>query len=285
MRMHYVVLGPTWGAKARADIVLLHGLAANVAFWFWKVAPALARSDRVLLVDLRGHGLSSTPPSGYTAQAMAEDLRAQLDLLEMPSIHLLGHSFGGRVAVHFASTYPERVRSLMLADVLLKPLQDWPIAAAPAMWSTYRALLAREGIRIDGWTEEPSLALLEGLARLRLKLDGRPAGPPRMPGPFFGQAGRRSALKWLQLLERTTARQDIPRHDGVTPRRLAALNSPAMLVYGERSPAMATALALRDLWPQAALDVVPGAGHFFPLARPERLIAAVQPFLDGHTHG
>lgn len=277
VKLHYLLLEPDRSRTPRTNVVLLHGLAANVAFWYWKIAPALAPANRVLLVDLRGHGLSSMPPSGYTAQVMAEDLKAQLDMLGISRVHLVGHSFGGRIALQFASCYPECVQSLVLVDVLLRPLQ--PRTDGFAMWTAYHEALAREGIPMEQG-DEPSIALLEGLARLRLRYDGA-AGVPSvlMAGPFSGSAGRRTASQWLRLLELTTARRDIPRNEGVTPDRLAQVQVPALLVYGEFSPAVPSAVALRRLWPHARLEIVPRAGHFFPVTRPDRLLLALHGFL------
>src|SRR5438046_4762158 len=98
------------------DLVMVHGLAANMAFWYFKYACELARDFRVTVFDLRGHGRSQITPSGYTPDNLAVDLACLLDQLGIGSAHLLAHSFGGVVALRFALQRPERVRSLVLAD-------------------------------------------------------------------------------------------------------------------------------------------------------------------------
>ena len=60
------------------DVVMVHGLAANLAFWNLAIAPALAQSFRVTTYDLRGHGRSDMPPSGYTMRDMVGDLHPQI---------------------------------------------------------------------------------------------------------------------------------------------------------------------------------------------------------------
>ncbi|MEM6913379.1 MAG: alpha/beta fold hydrolase, partial [Pseudomonadota bacterium] len=59
--------------KQPADIVFVHGLATNMAFWYASIAMAFSSVARVTLIDLRGHGRSSTPPSGYRAPDLAAD--------------------------------------------------------------------------------------------------------------------------------------------------------------------------------------------------------------------
>jgi pimeloyl-ACP methyl ester carboxylesterase len=280
VRMHYVTLDPHPGIGPQDHLLLVHGLASNLAFWYWHIAPALTRLHRVLMVDLRGHGRSSMPAGGYTARGIANDLRLQLDLLSIPKIHLLAHSFGGRVAMHLASSFPERVSSVILADVLVKSLQSNANLTRNGLWMEYRTLLSREGFALDEDNDDPSIALLEGLARLRLRQDGsRPLSQLFVTGPFSGAAGRRTAVQWLQLLDRTSARSEIPNNAGVSGAELARMKLPALLVYGEHSPALPTGLALQRLWPHARLEIVPRAGHFFPATRPDRLIGPVHAFL------
>jgi len=278
--LHYVTLQPAHDPRGRSDVVLVHGLGANLALWYWYIAPALVKRHRVLMFDLRGHGLSSMPQSGYSAQAMAEDLRAHLDFLGVTAAHLLGHSFGGRILVHFACKYPDRVKSLTLADVLLKSIQpqvhlfDW------AEGQGFRAALACAGISMAADTQEPSIAILEALARLRLSRRDVAPGMPAFATPFMGHAGRRNAMNWIRLLEQTTARDDIVNGTDPSFEQLSQINKPTLLVYGEYSHAMPTARELRRLWPRARTEVVSRASHFFPIGHPERLLAPVDQFLS-----
>jgi pimeloyl-ACP methyl ester carboxylesterase len=99
-------------------LLLLHGLNNNA--WSWaRVASLLSPSRRVLALCLRGHGTSSAPASGYTLQDTSRDMLGVLDALGLDAIDLAGHSWGGKVATHFACTHPERVRALALADPVL----------------------------------------------------------------------------------------------------------------------------------------------------------------------
>lgn len=97
---------------AGTPVVLLHGFAVN-ADLNWRLpglTRALARSYRVIALDLRGHGLSAKPhdPERY-GFAMAADVIALLDHLGLDKVHLVGYSLGGIIALKLATTHPDRL--------------------------------------------------------------------------------------------------------------------------------------------------------------------------------
>ena len=113
LRVRLLEAGPPRGAL----VVLVHGWGACV-YTFREAVPALARAGRrVLAFDLRGHGLSDKPVGRgkYSVDALCADLRDVMDAAGVDRADLLGHSLGGGVALHFALTYPERIRRLVLA--------------------------------------------------------------------------------------------------------------------------------------------------------------------------
>jgi len=96
-------------------LVLLHGLNNNA--WGWARVAGLLREDfRIVSVSLRGHGRSSAPETGYSLRQTTRDLEAVFHRFASGGAHVAGHSWGGKVASHFAATHPELVRSLVLAD-------------------------------------------------------------------------------------------------------------------------------------------------------------------------
>jgi pimeloyl-ACP methyl ester carboxylesterase len=96
-------------------VVLLHGLQNGA--WIWaRVGTLLAENSRVVAPNLRGHGVDHAPASGYSLQATTDDLLEILDQMAIDRCHLVGHSWGGKVATHFTASHPERVASLCLAD-------------------------------------------------------------------------------------------------------------------------------------------------------------------------
>ncbi len=111
--------GLRWAGMGR-PLVLLHGLNNNA--WSWaRVASQLAPDRPVLAPTLRGHGRSTAPTTGYGLADTTGDLLRLLDAFGLEQVDLVGHSWGGKVALHLALTAPERVRALALAD----PVPPW----------------------------------------------------------------------------------------------------------------------------------------------------------------
>jgi pimeloyl-ACP methyl ester carboxylesterase len=113
IQLHYAEV-----PNAAPPLVLLHGLARN---WrdFLPLIPELAKNHHVYALDLRGHGLSSRYPQGYTVASYASDVMGFLEhTLTVPAV-LFGHSLGGMVGMYIASQAPHRVRALILGDTML----------------------------------------------------------------------------------------------------------------------------------------------------------------------
>jgi len=120
-----------WGGKGK-PVVLLHGLASQ-SHIFDLVAPRLARGFRVVALDQRGHGESSKPEAGYNFDSVVADLLAFLDAVEFRRAIIVGHSWGGNVALQFAATCPHRVAALVFIDggfldMQANPRMTWEFA-------------------------------------------------------------------------------------------------------------------------------------------------------------
>lgn len=96
--------------------VFLHGLMGFANNW-QKVIYYLEDTERCLSYDQRGHGRSIKPATGYSSEDYAADLKKILDELNWQKIILVGHSMGGRNALTFTATYPERVEKFILEDI------------------------------------------------------------------------------------------------------------------------------------------------------------------------
>ncbi|MHC4455471.1 MAG: alpha/beta fold hydrolase [Planctomycetota bacterium] len=265
---------------AGKNVILLHGLAANFAFWHINVLLSLARKFRVTLYDLRGHGYSSMPPSGYSTASMSEDLKCLMNQLNLKRAHLIGHSYGGAVALHFATLHPHRVSSLTLAESRIRALQPTNrLKDLPDREKIQRSL-AETGIEVPDDETEIGLWLLERLAlpewrKKRQNLYGRPLFIPFSP---WG-GGNRTAENWLQLLSKTTARKDMTSLAGLTVEKIKALKIPTLLAYAEHSYLMPSYKGLFKHLPLCTSTIVPDAGHFFPLSKPDTFFGIVQDFL------
>jgi pimeloyl-ACP methyl ester carboxylesterase len=116
---------------AGPPLVLLHGLNNNG--WMWARCASLLPGREILSLSLRGHGRSGAPSDGYGLDATTADVIAALDTLGLDQVHLGGHSWGGRVALHLASAAPPRVLSLVLADPVLPRGLNSVLAENPAL--------------------------------------------------------------------------------------------------------------------------------------------------------
>lgn len=103
-----------WGRNG-PNLVLLHGLASNRKIWDL-VAPILAPQTSLITIDQRGHGESDKPAEGYDFPTISRDLHLALEELGLIRPIIVGHSWGGNVAVEFASTYPDEVGGIALLD-------------------------------------------------------------------------------------------------------------------------------------------------------------------------
>lgn len=110
LKFHY----RAW-SRTGTPLILLHGLSSQ-AHIFDRLAPLLAESFRVLVLDQRGHGDTAKPDEGYDFATIAKDLKAFLDAMKIKRAVIAGHSWGGSVALYFAAHYPERTRGLILMD-------------------------------------------------------------------------------------------------------------------------------------------------------------------------
>jgi esterase len=114
-QLYHRVLGPEFRKGGPIPIVFLHGLMGFAANW-GKIWPYFQENHPILVLDQRGHGRSAKPANGYSPTDYAQDLQALLANLGWEEIHIVGHSMGGRVALRFASLYPEKTKSLTLED-------------------------------------------------------------------------------------------------------------------------------------------------------------------------
>ncbi|GAA4436565.1 alpha/beta fold hydrolase [Phytohabitans houttuyneae] len=98
------------------SFLLVHGLASNARLWD-EVASELAEAGHgSFAVDLRGHGESDVPDSGYDAATAAADLASVATALELRDLVVVGQSWGGNVVVRLAAEHPALVKSLALVD-------------------------------------------------------------------------------------------------------------------------------------------------------------------------
>jgi 2-succinyl-6-hydroxy-2,4-cyclohexadiene-1-carboxylate synthase len=100
-----------------AALIFLHFSGANLMMWS-RAVPYFQEDYRVILVDLRGHGRSDRPESGYHMDDMARDVLGIMDQLHLEQAHIIGSSLGAEVGLSMAASYPQRVLSLVCDGAL-----------------------------------------------------------------------------------------------------------------------------------------------------------------------
>ncbi len=237
--------------EGRGDsVVLLHGWGASSQNLAGVVA-CLAPLFQVTAVDLPGFGWSQGPPGAWGVADYADHVRQLLDEVRIPKAALLGHSFGGRVAIRLAARHPERVgRLVLVASAGVRPRRGLRYYARVATFKALRRLVTLPG------------------------LDG-PGG--RLLARWQAKVGSRDYLAAGRL--RPTFVKVV--NEDLTP-ALASIQAPTLLLWGDqdqevRRPAV-DVMAARI--PGARLTVFAGAGHFPFQDAPEAFCRAVRAFLQ-----
>jgi pimeloyl-ACP methyl ester carboxylesterase len=271
-------------AGSGRPVVLLHGFPLSSHLWR-HVIPALAVRMRVVAPDLPGCGASVPAPGArLDLRSQARYVRELLDALDVGSFAVVGHGAGGAVAQLMAAPpepstiVAEAARGGVDAMVLID-------SATADSWPPRRlADLLDEALR----SRSPSSAAGAVAAALELGL-----GSGRAPSaedvreywrPFEGSAG-------AVAFERGAAALDASALAGIGP-SLAALEAPALLLWGEDDPLVPPEAAerLQEGMPSAALALLPGVGHVPPEEAPDTVASLVGEWLrarylrEGHQH-
>ena len=238
-------------------VVLIHGYTDNARDW-WPVLPYLDPHWRLIVVDIRGHGLSSKPECCYTRLDFAYDIKLLLDHLGIAKADIVGHSLGSIIAQTFAEYWPEHTRRAVLISSTGKLNADG--AGGFDFVSEIRKL--KEPIDPDSpfmiaWWSSPTPVDPDYLRRQRLD-------SVRIP------------LKvWLAVLDQGLGHDDL---QATLPR----LTAPTLLVWGEKDPLMGPLArkALIEGLPGAKVTIFPGLGHNPFWEEPAKVGAELNTFLN-----
>ena len=135
IQLHYLEWNPLAGCDEQQQpveqnsdeipIVLLHGLGATADTWRL-VAQDLCHKHLVIAFDLRGHGESVKPETGYDLTTIAEDVVQGMAVLGLGQVALVGHGWGARVALVLAARHPALISHLILVDCPHVEPRHWP---------------------------------------------------------------------------------------------------------------------------------------------------------------
>ena len=250
-------------AAERAAVVLLHSSASSGRQWA-ALAQALQPHYRVHLVDLHGHGARPAWRGG-ASQALADDAELVAPLLADGGAHLVGHSYGGAVALKAASLHPRAVHSLVAFEPVLFRwmLEDDPYHPA----------------------SQDVLSIIATI-RNRLDCDEAPVAAEAFVTFWSGQAawtalpvGARDAI--AARMPTVLAHFDALMREPLGRAQLAGLDMPMLFASGASTVAATRRLALllRATVPHASHVTLPGMGHMGPVTHALAFIRQVVWFL------
>ncbi len=246
-------------------VILLHGFGGSSYSWRYLI-PALADGYQVLAPDLSGFGFTERPRSRepYTRCGQIQLVLALMDYRHLPAAHIVGHSYGGALALALAYDYPKRVRSLTLIDAAAPsyPHQRRKIFASS---HSLTSLLVR-GVGLRRWSIRRALKRsfhddhlvtdeLVDAYRCRLAVEGAVRAYQGLTAPF----------------EELTDRVE-----------LAEIEQPTLALWGsedELIPADQARIEVGKM-PRAQFVLVNGAGHAPMEERPQEVATRVRAFLD-----
>jgi pimeloyl-ACP methyl ester carboxylesterase len=249
---------------ANDSVLLFHSSASSSRQW-QPLIEQLQPHHRVHAIDLYGHGRRADWP-GASPLRVYDDAALALPLLDDGAVHLVGHSYGGAVAMQLALMAPQAVRSLVVYEPVLA---SWLIdddAHSPA---------AREFLAVGAF-------VARALARSELELAARQFVD------YWGGAGTWTAMP---AERRQAVAQRMPavgaHFEAVLAQRLpqsdlAALQVPMLMLQGATTRASTRRVAemLRAVLPQARHETLHGMGHLGPITHAAEVDACIQGFIE-----
>ncbi|NNF04466.1 MAG: alpha/beta fold hydrolase, partial [Rhodothermales bacterium] len=239
-------------------LLILHGLLGASGNWRTLSRNAFGERYRTITPDLRNHGRSPHSEE-FSYDAMTADLIRLMDKLQVPSANFLGHSMGGKVAMHLALAFPDRVDRLIVADIA-------PRAYEPGHLHIFDAL---ESIDPGQYSDRSAIddALAEHLSSLSVR-------------QFLLKNLTRDGESYAWKMNLKAIRAG---YDDV----IGAVSSgsryekPTLFVGGGNSHYVSERDLphIRQLFPNAELVMMPGAGHWLHAEKPEDFSRIVMDWL------
>jgi 3-oxoadipate enol-lactonase len=241
----------------RFPIVFIHAFTLNRAMWDPQ-KQALRASNRVVTYDLRGHGRSEKPTTGYGREDEAADLAGLLKAIRASKAHLVGLSRGGGIALAFAAAHPEKTASVVAMGVGYDFARTMP--EFDEQRAQTAATLRAEGLRAarEHWYNLPLFATSREEEEVDNKVDAM----------LIGYTG----AHWLD---------PVPPSDPPILDAVSAISAKTLIVLGERDlPGFHTcAEELVEKIPGAKKLTISGAGHLVNLEATEQANEAIANFI------
>ncbi len=246
---------------AGPTVVLVHGIPGSGRVWD-PVALRLAERHRVVVPDLLGFGESARPRESdeLWADAQADALASALDHLGIERAAIIGHDFGGPIALKLVAAQPELVSHLVLAATNAFPDTPIPFPLSTVTWPVVGSLAER--VVFSG--PALSMTLRTGVGRPRVQLEAE---------VYLGDGGQRRAIRTIFA----TALRELAERYAPIAEGLGSIAVPTLVLWGDSDPFFAVEQGRRTAGgiPGARFVVLEGAGHFLPEERPQEVADAI----------
>jgi pimeloyl-ACP methyl ester carboxylesterase len=271
LRLHYW----EWGDPKAETYIFVHGARDQGRSWDHFLEALIARGvpiKHAIALDLRGHGDSDWPGTirGYQHEDYLADLAGLLKHLEKEPVTLIGHSLGGSMCLLYAGAFPEKVKRM----VLLESLGPFARADDDVPKIIAERLQGRDYVEIPYPHES-----LESAAKSLQKTYPLIPDEAALHMARYGTSFKGERYRWKHdpiLRYRTTTVMS----EGQIEAFIRRLKCPILFVYGTESDFMKSVRGHRaQLFPNAKIVPVEGAGHHIPHEQPEKLAEIVAPFL------
>ncbi len=252
--------------ETEAPIVLLHCYTCAIDWWD-QVTPILARTHRVISIDLLGHGGSEKPSSGYSVENQASLVAEALGQLDVKDAVVVGHSLGGAVATSLAENSPELVNRIAILDTI----PDMSFGHLDRLSQLSRV----PGIGQAIWRLAPDFMLKKGM--------GQSFAPGfDVPDRFVTDLKRMTYSSYEQS---PTAFEDFVNAEPLTD-RISPLNIPLLVIFGDDDQigdARASLSAYAGV-PGSETKLIHGVGHSPNVEAPGQTADLILAFAPPPTH-
>lgn len=262
-------------------LVLLHGLACDHTTWD-PVIDLLAERYTVIAPDLLGHGLSDKPRADYTVGGYANGVRDLLTVLGIDKATVVGHSFGGGVAMQFAYQFPERTQRVMLVSTGGLGPEVTPfirLIQAPG-WFQLMGLLTLPGVRqVETWALRTAAGIGAGAPSATVRAHTRDLAEIAAIVDSWADRRTRFAIRHLVRAVIDWRGQIVTMAD----RAYLSAAMPMAVVWGADDQVIPASHAenARVLAHDVRVAVLEEAGHFPHKNHPDEFVRLLDEFVSG----
>lgn len=251
--------------------VLLGGLTRDHSIWR-KVIPLLKEKYKILLLDNRDAGQSTSINDQYKIADLADDVAALMLYLGLSNAHVVGHSMGGFMALHIAAKYPNLVKTLVLCSTAQKQVP----AGIEYLKSRIRLIDSQPNKEATTASKEDVIAVLDKLyaeesLRSQSFVEEIICHETSNNHPQSASSFRRQAYACIN-------------HDATN--LVGLINCPTLIITGEKdkyyTPELATELASK--FQQSKAVIIPNTAHMVQIEQPEELVMAFNNFVYEMCH-